>query len=137
MTITIAYCNIQFMYFMKCEQVGSLSLMIFDHDLYVCALWKTSNIYLILAGLDIGNNMSESLCKRKEKKYWIFHIILYFDSYRKCRKNYLHLKKEVPRLPLKTGWLINLRPKNRGGWWKGGTFLLQSLGPGWHRLKFL
>lgn len=26
----------------------------------------------ILAGLDIGNNMSDSLCKRKEKKYWFF-----------------------------------------------------------------
>lgn len=68
MTITIAYCNIQFMYFMKCEQVGSLSLMIFNHEYYIYVHYEKPPIFNpILAGLDIGNNMSDSLCKRKEK----------------------------------------------------------------------
>lgn len=62
--------------------------------LYVCALWKTSNIYPILAGLDIENNMSESLCKRKEKNV-DFLYNLYFDSYGECRKNYLHFEKKI------------------------------------------
>lgn len=56
------------MYFMKCEQVGSLSLMIFNHDYYM-HYEKPPIFNPILAGLDIGNNMSDSLCKRKEKKY--------------------------------------------------------------------
>lgn len=56
------------MYFMKCEQVGSLSLMIFNHDYYIYVHYEKPPIfYPILAGLDIGNNMSDSLCKRKEK----------------------------------------------------------------------
>lgn len=54
------------MYFMKCEQVGSLSLMIFNHDYYM-HYEKPPIFNPILAGLDIGNNMSDSLCKRKEK----------------------------------------------------------------------
>lgn len=56
------------MYFMKCEQVGSLSLMIFNHDYYIYVHYEKPPIFNpILAGLDIGNNMSDSLCKRKEK----------------------------------------------------------------------
>lgn len=55
---------------MKCEQVGSLSLIIFDHDYYIYVHYEKPPIFNpILAGLDIGNNMSDSLCKRKEKKY--------------------------------------------------------------------
>lgn len=71
----------------------------------------------ILAGLDIGNNMSDSLCKRK--KILIFHIFLYFDSYSKCRKNDLHLKKVADEDRISQ--MIDLSPKNRGGW-RGGGF---------------
>lgn len=63
------------MYFMKCEQVGSLSLMIFDHDYYIYVHYEKPPIFnLILAGLDIGNNMSDSLCKRKEKNIYFSYI---------------------------------------------------------------
>lgn len=53
---------------MKCEQVGSLSLMIFNHDYYIYVHYEKPPIFNpILADLDIGNNMSDSLCKRKKK----------------------------------------------------------------------
>lgn len=108
------------MYFMKCEQVGSLSLMIFNHDYYIYVHYEKPPIFNpILAGLDIGNNMSDSLCKRKEKKILIFHIFLYLDSYSKCRKNDLHLKKIADEDRISQ--MIDLSQKNRGGW-RGGGF---------------
>lgn len=122
------------MYFMKCEQVGSLSLMIFDHDYYIYVHYEKPPIFNpILAGLDIGNNMSESLCKRK-KKYWFF----IYSCTLTVTANVGKMTYIWKRLMMKTGypkWLICLQKIGEGG--GEGDFLLQRSGPGWHRLKFL
>lgn len=105
--------------------------MIFNHDYYIYVHYEKPPIFNpILAGLDIGNNMSDSLCKRKEKKILIFHIFLYLDSYSKCRKNDLHLKKVADEDRISQ--MIDLSPeKNRDGEGGGeGDFLLQRSGPG-------
>lgn len=47
--------------------------MIFNYDYYIYVYYEKFLIFnLILVGLDIGNNMFDLFCKRKEKKYWFF-----------------------------------------------------------------
>lgn len=55
---------------------------------------------------------------REKKKIFIFHKILYFESYSECRKNDLHLKKIADEDRISQ--MIDLSPKNRGGWMGGG-----------------
>lgn len=57
--------------------------------------------------------------REKKKNILIFHIFLYLDSYSKCRKNDLHLKKVADEDRISQ--MIDLSPKNRGGW-RGGGF---------------
>lgn len=62
---------------------------------------------------------------REKKKIFIFHKILYFDSYSECRKNGLHLKKIADEDRISQ--MIDLSPKNRGGW-RGGGFSFAEVG---------
>lgn len=65
---------------------------------------------------------------REKKKILIFHKILYFDSYSKCRKNDLHLKKIADEDRISQ--MIDLSPKKIGEGGGEGDFLLQRSGPG-------
>lgn len=59
----------------------------------------------------------------------IFYIICTLTVTVNVEKITYILKKKYLGLLMKTRWLIDVS-KNRSGWWEGGTFLLQSLGPG-------
>lgn len=52
--------------------------MIFDYDYYIYVYYEKFLIFnLILVGLDIGNNMFDLFCKRKEKNIDFLYIFVF------------------------------------------------------------
>lgn len=81
------------MYLMKREQVGSLSLMIFDHDYYMYVHYEKPLIFIQYWQVLILKITCRNHSAREKKKHVDFLYNLYFDSYSECRKKLPTFKK--------------------------------------------